>query len=561
MTQASHIKIHWQRQHPEAWRLVHLDTSSTAKSMIAVFRVPCQFCDSSAKDSRQHADKCPALFQVNAVRHLRESGKLTPRLVGSKAVAPRKSQTVAAYKSFNLQNTPLGKAFGTGNTTENADQAIGADSIGQDQTHEKSATGSGSDNPTRHASSSSWTGSGRSAVPIMFRASADQDGNAANERSQEIDEASWACRLILHNPHSLCYMNANLVALLHAINVKQHPWRDQIEAEEMAFFSQYFPSGTKDPTTDKSLIEETPSKWQKNRHDKGEGRSSGGHGKGRTQGDHKRQGDWGSETSWSGWSQAGSTSSHEIQLALQHLQRLILRHEDLLNLIRSEFSFILFFRTSVPCAIIKPLFGAQRAWRTQKESNPESLKSPMRTVLMGCVIKELNARLEALRTKTQADQQKKLKDMGWLQPGANEDPIWSYLKWDAAKQCLIKDDARAGISFSKVMATVANEDPIWSYLKWDAAKQCLIKDDARAGISFSKVMATVAAMQILIAHQDTLQRFHPTRPLTEKMLLQGRNTEEPVYSMGWHRAEWERRRRNRSTETLLQSWLHVWLQC
>ena len=255
---------------------------------------------------------------------------------------------------------------------------------------------------------------------------------------------------------------------------------DQIEAEEMAFFSQYFPSGTKDPTTDKSLIEETPSKWQKNRHDKGEGRSSGGHGKGRTQGDHKRQGDWGSETSWSGWSQAGSTSSHEIQLALQHLQRLILRHEDLLNLIRSEFSFILFFRTSVPCAIIKPLFGAQRAWRTQKESNPESLKSPMRTVLMGCVIKELNARLEALRTETQTDQQKKLNDMGWLQPGANEDPIWSYLKWDAAKQCLIKDDARAGISFSKVMATVA-------------------------------------AMQILIAHQDTLQRFHPTRPLTEKM--------------------------------------------
>ena len=44
-------------------------------------------------------------------------------------------------------------------------------------------------------------------------------------------------------------------------------------------------------------------------------------------------------------------------------------------------------------------------------------------------------------------------------------------------------------------------------------------------------------------------------------LLQGRNTEEPVCSTGWHRAEGERRRRNRSTETLIQSWLHVWLQC
>ena len=65
---SSKIKIHWQQQHQEDWELSKQDAHSGAQSLVALFRRPCHFCGSTAKDSKDHSVKCPALFQFLAAR-------------------------------------------------------------------------------------------------------------------------------------------------------------------------------------------------------------------------------------------------------------------------------------------------------------------------------------------------------------------------------------------------------------------------------------------------------------------------------------------------------------
>ena len=65
---SSKIKTHWQQQHAQAWAISKQDAYSGAQSLVALFRQPCQFCGSTAKDSKDHAVKCAALFQFLAAR-------------------------------------------------------------------------------------------------------------------------------------------------------------------------------------------------------------------------------------------------------------------------------------------------------------------------------------------------------------------------------------------------------------------------------------------------------------------------------------------------------------
>ena len=164
---------------------------------------------------------------------------------------------------------------------------------------------------------------------------------------------------------------------------------------------------------------------------------------------------------------------------LANIQRLLLRHEDMLALIRAEYGFVFFFRVDVGCSVIRPLFTAQKEWRDAKSKAPESLTKPMRTVLMSCLVKELSQRVQQLKEPASADHQATLA-LGWTKP-------------------------------------VAGDDPKWSYLKWDPEKKTQVVDETKEGLPFAKVVATLAAIESLISIPDTLQRFHPTRPLKEEM--------------------------------------------
>ena len=260
----------------------------------------------------------------------------------------------------------------------------------------------------------------------------------------------------------------------------------ETELEEMQFFDKYWPGSARKPDSDEQGKEEDApvSKWPRVT-EKGEGKNrETRQGKGRNpQGGHKRQSDyrlsqysrWGSD-----WSGRDKDQDGDLRALMLQVQRLLLRHEDCLALIRAEYGFVMFFRIDVACSVIGPLFAAQMKWRETKDKAPETLSKPMRTTLMSCLIKELTQRLTAFRDKSQEENQKELVRMGWIKP-------------------------------------VPGDDPCLAYLKWDSTKRAQVIDDSREAMPYSKVMATLAAMETLISIPDTLQRFHPTRPLTAEM--------------------------------------------
>ena len=208
LQQASRVKTHWQKQHAKAWHLVWRDAVSTARNLVAVFSSLCTFCDSTAKQPRQHADKCSAFFRVSAVRRLRELGCLDSSLAGYKAPSMKQHEVAPTYKSFTLEPTPLGQAF--------AGTAL--------------ATKSPATVPSlvEHPDCVSASSHGRpgGVIPPMFRTR-----QAPPISSSEADASSapptpipWTGKLQLRNPHMLCYMNATLISVMHCLVELQHPW-------------------------------------------------------------------------------------------------------------------------------------------------------------------------------------------------------------------------------------------------------------------------------------------------------------------------------------------------
>eukprot|EP00439_Symbiodinium_sp_Y106_P039661 s233_g4.t2 len=206
LRQASKIKPHWQRQHATAWDLTKSDAASTARSLLATFRTPCQFCGSMAKNIRQHVDKCSAFFQVAAVRHLLRLGKLNSSVVGYKAPALKPHETQPAYQNFALCSTPLGKAFAGANRVKGM---VTVDPPGNSVSL-----------PQR---------SGILQAPMQGRVGGQVPSIFSVPRPPRVRdslpvEALWTCRLRLHNPHALCYMNATLIALMHGLLEHNHEW-------------------------------------------------------------------------------------------------------------------------------------------------------------------------------------------------------------------------------------------------------------------------------------------------------------------------------------------------
>ena len=89
------VKPHWRKAHPAAWAWASQDAISECKSLSSMFRKPCQFCGSQAKNSMAHAGQCPALFQVLAGRCLRSRGLQEGAGADSKEPKKRSSERIA----------------------------------------------------------------------------------------------------------------------------------------------------------------------------------------------------------------------------------------------------------------------------------------------------------------------------------------------------------------------------------------------------------------------------------------------------------------------------------
>ena len=127
-----------------------------------------------------------------------------------------------------------------------------------------------------------------------------------------------------------------------------------------------------------------------------------------------------------------------LKAYIAQLQRLILRHEDAITLLRIETTYVAHFRISTPEAIVTGIYQTAAGWKQANESKPESLDKPLRATLITCVFLELRTRTANLKQ----DQVEKLKALKWF---GDATTTWSYLRWNAETKQLVRDEDKDGL--------------------------------------------------------------------------------------------------------------------
>ena len=167
---------------------------------------------------------------------------------------------------------------------------------------------------------------------------------------------------------------------------------------------------------------------------------------------------------------------NELQKLVGMMQRLVLRHEDSITLLKLELSFVAHMRVNIPSSVVHMLYVAADGWRKLKANEPQKLDRPMRTSLFVCYFAELKERLQNIASRT--DDVEKMSDLGWL---------------------------------------VKGEPMAWQYLRWDAGAQRNVVDSSKPPLTTAEILEHIDVLLKHVVTSNSLARFHPTRPLVDGM--------------------------------------------
>eukprot|EP00439_Symbiodinium_sp_Y106_P082565 s202_g22.t1 len=129
----------------------------------------------------------------------------------------------------------------------------------------------------------------------------------------------------------------------------------------------------------------------------------------------QKGGRWGSSSGWDNWSwpkkahqeQEGEMSDEMIEMCLA-MAKLMLRHEDQLNISRTETGFVLFCQTKGDLSMVPDMYRTTTLWQRTKETSPQELTISVRAMLMQRFMEVWLNRLEACTqtadSKAQAEQ-------------------------------------------------------------------------------------------------------------------------------------------------------------
>ena len=144
------------------------------------------------------------LFQAMLLHSIRgETGSTTVQEM-PRPLLPRRSEQVAQYKSFTLSGTPLGLAFRKGSREASTTCAA---LVAESEPQKEQTSLSGKSAPHTSARQK------QSQLGLFFRSAASSSGAAAGAA------VFWTLQLRLRNPHSLCYLNAGVLSLVHFVEV------------------------------------------------------------------------------------------------------------------------------------------------------------------------------------------------------------------------------------------------------------------------------------------------------------------------------------------------------
>ena len=132
---------------------------------------------------------------------------------------------------------------------------------------------------------------------------------------------------------------------------------------------------------------------------------------------------------------------------LRLTSKLLLRHEEALAMQRKEKNFALFFRQDQR-SLLPNLMKISRDWNERKDAGDQPLESPLRTVLLGCLLKELLARLQQV-VATEPGRAALLKSK-WI----DDQGAWRYMRWSPKEKRLVVDETREAPEAARVLGSL-----------------------------------------------------------------------------------------------------------
>ena len=138
-----------------------------------------------------------------------------------------------------------------------------------------------------------------------------------------------------------------------------------------------------------------------------------------------------SQASRGTYARSYETEEASMEEMTRLLCRVVVRQEDMLNILKQSTSWVIFAKTEAP-SIIPGLVAASQKWKEEitKQNSPLGNVS-LRTTLFWCLLNQL---METFKNLT-ADQLQKAKDAGW----STDQGQWVYQKWSPANQTLEQD--------------------------------------------------------------------------------------------------------------------------
>ena len=136
----------------------------------------------------------------------------------------------------------------------------------------------------------------------------------------------------------------------------------------------------------------------------------------------------------------GAGQKQLSQDTVRTMTKIIIRQEDQLAELRGDKGFFIFLREDPEMSVIPGLVQISKDWHSRLEAGDLALQSPLRTLLLACLIKRLRE-LMVLMTST-SEAIAKLQAAEWLDQAGE----WTYFRWNPQEKKLKRHAKKGTIS-------------------------------------------------------------------------------------------------------------------
>ena len=139
------------------------------------------------------------------------------------------------------------------------------------------------------------------------------------------------------------------------------------------------------------------------------------------------------------------------------MSKLLLQHEDKINNMNLDRGMVLFLKEDAR-SILPSMMQTAKEWNAKKEQGDLRLTSPLRTVLLANMIKELQQRMQTISATPEG--RASLQKAKWMTEGGD----WCYLQWCRKTKALIPNEAKHPLTHAEAVRVL---NFLYSNLKED----------------------------------------------------------------------------------------------